>query len=394
MARPVKRQKAAAAGKKGDSGIVGAWAKMKEDGPLLFESMEKYLDWVKASDEDTTGMLAALYRKDVVAENKFVVPVEFQDFTCSRNDKMEIIGIKDKKNKGIVGSELDKVLVYAALKDKGAGIIILEKGPDGNLEALVIPNGIQVADVNEKAKKAFHTDIRMLYTYKTSMTIYASNENITTLLELNYVTLSEVCGLVRALNALSSKEDIQLLEKTSLEDVDSLQAAVIESKAKATRLSFFQTLFGAMLRSLDQDKRLELFTKSPSFTLANQLDLRMPHGGPCFSKFGNRPMAKVALGSLKPGDRILMSTNTMSLKDYKNITGALDDLQVYLDSENLGARKGNKFVEMNVKHTEEFEYVTGYLTAIATSNDSKGKSPKTKDSELMDTDGIDLVTLD
>jgi hypothetical protein len=67
-----------------------------------------------------------------------------------------------------------------------------------------------------------------------------------------------------------------------------------------------------------------------------------------------------------------LSTNIISQKEYKEIAGNISDFKVFKDSDNLGGRKGNKFVKMQVKFTASVKNVSSFLEAVAAVNTSGG----------------------
>jgi hypothetical protein len=396
MSTTIKKRKAdeEAEGKIDPDTLGGAWESMKENGPLLFKSMNEYLAWLDEEQEDATEIMAAAYFKAAEMENKFIVPMEFRDFTAGRNKKGEITQITDLENNTIVAKQLDKVLVYSALREKGFKTIIMTTNEGSNTEVLAIPSGVQIEEAADvRGQKDFHKNVRMLYTYKAGTTVYASPENIMGILKLSYVSLSEVSNLMKALNALEAKEDLSKFDAELLVDVKVIQQVLSDHEAKQSRKHFFQTLLAAKIREMDSEQRLNFFKSNPSYTLANNLEFRLPHGGPCYTKLGNKPLAKVPLGSLGPGANVLMSTNILSQKDYKEIVGDVQNYQVFVDTNELGGRKGNKFASMSVKFTEEAQTVLAILHAISTANSSDGNAAASG-APAKKTDGLNVVNLD
>jgi hypothetical protein len=291
-----------------------------------------------------------------------------------RDKKGVVTQILDAKGNALSGNNLGSVMIYAAMREKGMASIILVRKDDSTIEVLAIPSGVQIDSTTlGKGVKDFHKSARTLYTYKAGTAVYAATDHIMAILELSYVEIPEVTNLLKALNALAAKEDLANLDAEKLDDFDYILKSLQDHEAKQSRKHFLQTLMAASIRSIDMKDRIEHFNRNPSYTLANNLELRLPHGGPCYTKLGNKPATKVALSSLKPDDNVLLSTNILSQKDYKDIMGNVAEYQVYVDNENLGGRKGQRFATMSVKFVESVSNVTSYLTAIATAN-GEGKS--------------------
>jgi len=329
-------------------------------------------------------------------ENKYAVPPGFRDFTIERNGKNEIIGISDSKKDGISGYQLKRVLAYAALMYKGYTAVIMKATDDGGVEALAVPGLYQIADnpkaVNEKEhiKKAY-----TMHTAKASFTVYASVELIMGILNLTFVTLSEVGNLLKSLNSLAGKEDLTGLDVEKFVDIDSIQQELSSQEAKQSRKSFFQALLAAKVQDMDMSGRLEVFEKNPSFTLANQLGFRLPHSGPLYTKLGNKPADKVTLESLGDQDvSLLLSTHSMSQKDYKEIRGNVGHYKVYVDSENLGGRKGSKFSSMSVKFRETPKVIHRMLSLISEANMKEGGSSVGDTSEAKPAAKVHNIELD
>jgi hypothetical protein len=355
--------------------------------------MDEFLTWMVEENKDITEIMGAAFFKAAEMENKFVVPTEFTAFSTIRSKTGEITHIHDDKNHAIAGSDLREVLVYSAMRDKGFKAIILGPSDAEALEVLAIPKGIMIEGASDvKGKKDFHNNVRMLYTHKASTTVYASPENIMGILKLDYVTLPEVNNLTKALNALAAKEDLSAFDADALINIADLHTALTDQEAKASRKHFYQTLYAAKIRKTGIEDRLELFKASPSYTLANNLEFRLPHSGPCYSKLGNKPIIAVPLESVSPGADILMATNIMSQKDYKEIAGDVSKYLVYVNSDDLGGRKGNKWASMSYKVLEKAEHVRAYLSTISTANTSGGNA-SASDASGPQTGGFNLIKL-
>jgi hypothetical protein len=364
------------AGEKEEPTITSAWESMKKDGPTIYKSMTDYLKGLGEDKESVLEIMGAVYYKSADMENKFVVPAEFRIFTTVRDKAGGITQISDSKNNGLTGYNLKKVLVYSALKSKGIKKVIFDKTNDDTIEVLAIPSGMQIEEAsNSKGKKDFHDRVITLYTYKTSTTVYAPSDKLYDLVSINYVTLSEVSNLTKALNSLAQREDISELKVDELDDFQHILDGLDAHEAKSSRKHFFQTLLAAKVANVDMSEKIDQFEKNTSYTLANNLALRLPHGGPCYTKLGNKPETTVSLASLKATDSVLLATTILSQKEYKDIGGDVAEWQVYVDSDNLGGRKNGKFANMSVKFRESAENVRRILKAISTVNSSdKGES--------------------
>lgn len=376
MSTTNKKRRADASGDEGEDDVTltRAWELLKENGPTTHKNFEEYLKAVKEDDEDITEIMAASYFKAADMENKFYVPSEFSAFTAQRNGKGEVTAIIDPvKGDGVTGIMLKKVLVMGVMREKGMKAIIYGQVDDDTFEALVIPSAVQmVADPPPKATKEFHTEARMLFTPKAGTAVYAPAERILAILSVGYVTISEVGSVTKALNALAQKEDIGGLDDNSLRNTRSIKILLEEEGAKQSRKHFLETMLAAHLKSVSMKDRIALLQSFPTYTMANRLELRLPHGGPCYTKLGNKPIAPKALSTLGPDARILMSTNVMSQKDFNDLRGNVGDYQVYVDDPNLGGRRNNKFVAMNVKFTERNDIITAYMSTISGANEKQG----------------------
>lgn len=351
-----------------------AWALMKQDGPKLFNGKEEYLEWLDETGEDVLEIVGASYYKSADMENKFAVPHEFLGFTIARGKQGEITQISDGQNNAISGQQLKKALVYSVFKEKGFRAVILGQVDDTAIEALAIPNGIQIEDASAAGEADSQKEVKIMYTYKARTTLYAPSKVVKGMLELDFVTLSEVGNLSKALNALARKEDLSDFNLSNLGDVRNIQRALADSEAKQSRKNLLQTLLASKISTMNFTDRLAHFKTNPSYTLANNLSFRLPHSGPCYTSLGNKFIAKVPLGSVGPDDSILMSTNVMSQKDYKELLGDTAQYQVYVNTEDLGGRKGSKWAKMNVKILEDGEDVKKMLSAISDANGSVGGS--------------------
>jgi hypothetical protein len=347
---------------------------MKQTKPRLFTSLGAYIEWMGDEDRDITEIMAAVYFKSASMENKFVVPHEFSAFKAVRDRKGVITHITDSKGNDLSGHNLSSVLIFSAMREKGMASIIMVKSNDSTIEVLAIPSGVQIDTTPlGKGVKDFHDNARTLYTHKAGTAVYATPDLIEAILLLDYVDISEVTNLLKALNALAAKEDLTNFAAEVFDDFNNILVSLQDQEAKQSRKHFLQTLMAASISKMSMQQRIGHFSGNPSYTLANNLELRLPHGGPCYTKLGNKPATKVALSTLGPDDNVLMSTNIMSQKDYKSIMGNVADYLVYVDSDNLGGRKGQKFASMSVKFVESAPNVTTYLSAIATAN-GEGKS--------------------
>lgn len=372
MSTAAKKRRLAADGEEIELTVKSAFDLMKSDGPTLFMELSEYVKAQSGATEDVIEIMAASYFKSAEMENKYVVPPEFRAFKADRNRHGEIERITDGQNNTITGKQLSGVLAYSALKEKGFKTLIKGKA-SGSVEMLAIPNGMQIdAATNLKTKKDFHKNVRMLYTHKSSTTVYVDPALIVGILELDYVTPGDISCLMKAINALAAKEDLGDFDFGKLGNVNDIRDAIDADQAKQTRKHFFEALFAAKIAAMDTSERLDLFAKNPSYTVANNIGLRLPHGGPCFVRTGNKLIAPVPLESLGDDDSVLLSTNVMSLKDYNETAGNVGQYLVYKNTMDLGGRKGIKWVPMSVKFAEPVKNVRRYMEAISASNAGRG----------------------
>lgn len=293
--------------------------------------------------------------------------------------KREIIKIKDNKGNVVLGSELSRLLVYHALSSKGYGVIIIGKRNDGTIEALAVPGGVQVIEEESKGKKKIYETVRIVYTYRSSYTLYAPSDVIAKILDLEYITLAEVPNLVRALNSFASKEDIKQLDLATLIDFSSLQTALGDQEAKDSRKNFLETLLAASTTDAGVDDRVNWFKESTAFRLAHRLKLRLPHSGPCYTSLKTQLVIPRSLGSLGDDEVVLMSNNYISQKEYKELVGDPGELKVYVDTVNLGAKKNNRFAKMTAKTLYSKKNVLDIVTAITNANEPLKKTSNAPD---------------
>lgn len=373
--------------------LANAWNTMKDRGPTSHKSMEEYLEAI-GTNGNVIEIMAASYFKSADMENRHVVPAEFEGFTVIRGKKQEIVRIQETELKVLAGNALKKMLAFAALREKGFKTIIYGTDDGGAIEVLAIPSLINIeAPTASEAKTDQIAPRSILHTPRSSTTIYVSPEMIKDVLSLDYVTIAEVGDLLRTLNSLAGKEDLTGLDVNRLQDPQQIQALLGDQSAKASRKHFLQTLLAARIRRMNPGERINYFKSSPSYTLANHLELRVPHGGPCYTKLGNKPVAAVPLGSLANDANVLMSTNTMSQKDYLGIRGDVAQYPVFVDTEALGGRRQGKWSEMNVKYLETAGGVREVLTAISVANEG-GESVPVAPTEGVKEVGIVFVDLD
>jgi len=340
--------------------------------------MKEYLLDYEDTDQ-IASMAVASYYKSAEMENKFVVPNEFRQFAITRNAKREITKIKDDRGNVMTGPDLSKLLVYFALSSKGYAVIIIGKRTDDTIEALAVPGGVQIMEEPSKGKKKIYDKVKVVYTYRNSYTLYAPPDVIAKVLGLDYITLAEVPNLLKALNSLSSKEDIRSLDLDTLIDFTSLQTALGDEEAKDSRKNFLETLLAASTTDASVDERIVWFQENTAYRLAHRLKLRLPHSGPCFTSLRNQLVTPRALSSLGDEEVVLMSNNFISQKEYKELLGDPGEFKVYVDSANLGAKKNNRFVKLTAKTLYSKQNVVNIVTAITNAN-----APTEKTSNVPD----------
>jgi hypothetical protein len=380
-----KKRKVVEEEKDGGSDVVEAWELMKTRGPLMYKSLAEYLD--KADTPEAIIKLgSAIYLKGAENENKFVVPFDFTEgFTITRNKDKEIIGISDAHKKCITGKHLVKVLVYAAMQERGFEEIIMKATDDGKCEVLAIPSLVNVEETTSAANmKDYHSSAYIVYTKKTSHTVYATPKLIVAVLNHDWVTLADVNTLFKSFNSVSQREDMSDFDGTKLDDIMAIKKEIDDQEAKQSRKSFYENLFSVRVREIELAQRVEYFTGSPSYNFANRMEFKLPHTGPTFLKAGNKLINSVELESLEDDDDVLLATNILSHGEYKNIRGNVGKMQVFKDGEHVGGRKNNRWCKMNAKVTMKASMLKTILSAIASANDSDG-SPGGSDNRIEDT---------
>jgi hypothetical protein len=352
-----------------------AWELMKQDSPPLFKSLGELIGWLDDGAGNITEMYGAIYLKAADMENKQVVPAEFRAFPATREKNGVVTAISDSEGNLIDGDQLRRLMVLSTMRARGARAVIMTVSDDGSVEVLYLPGEFQlVGGARPDGKKEFHGDLLTLHTPRSAVVVYAQPSITRGILGLNYIGLYEVTSILKALNSLAKKEDLSGFNANSLGDSKSIEQALADVDVKQSRRHFIQTMYAAFLRTLNYDERIATFVRNPSYTLANQLELRTPHSGPVFTSLGNKKLAPVLLSSLGDNDSVLLSTNIISQKEYKEIAGNVSDFKVFKDSDELGGRKGNKFVKMQVKFTASVKNVSHFLTAVSSVNTSGGSA--------------------
>lgn len=346
--------------------LQGAWEIMRSTGPRLFKSLDAYLKAMVTSKEDITQVLAAIYFKSAGNENRFYVPTELQALEIVRDKRGVITQIADSTKHGIAGAKLARVLVYAAMREKGMATVIMRERDDGTVEVLAIPGGVQITKTTLSGEGECPNGARTMYTHKLGFTVNASAKQILDLLSLSYVDIPDVSSLVRSLNALAGKEDLNDIEK--FVDFAELSKGLQDQETKQSKKHFLQTLMAANISSMSMDQRIEHFIKEPSYTLANNLGLRLPHHGPVYSSLHNKVAGKVRLGDVGAEEAVLLSSNHMSHRDYKGVLGDVANLGVYVNADTVGGRKNGKWAKMSDKHLGTAGSLIKYLSAISGAN--------------------------
>lgn len=357
-----------------------AWESMKDDGPLLFKSMDEYLDDVIKNKGDVTEMLVAQYFRAAELENKFFVPTEFQAFNIERNSKGEVTCIVDSQNNALGNKGLARVMAYDAMRSRGIAKVVMNATNDGSVEALTIPEAVQIVkEHTAKDAKNFQNEVRAVYTRRYRVIVFATTANIIDTLKLGFVTMSEIGNVLKTLNSVESREDCSDLNVGELDSVDSINKVISALTAKQTRKSFLQALLVAKIEKLSTEDRLEVFSNDATYNLANLLKLRLPHKGPCYTKLGNKKLTTVDLETLGDDVDVLMSNNIMSMREFKELAGNTSKYPVYVNDDNLGGKKGSKWAKMSVKSTMRVKDVATMLTAISAANnlDRKPSSANT-----------------
>jgi len=374
--------------------IAKAWDSLKASGPLYFKTLEEYLEDLEKTEGDITEIMGASFFKSAGLENRFVVPAEFKDFTVTRGDGGRITSLTDSNKDGIRGGALVKVLAYDSMKDKGMSKVIMTERGEGELEVLAIPKAVFVEDAPDlQSQKEYFKEARWLYTRKARVAIYTPRQHIVALLKLSYVTLSVITTATKTLNSVASKEDFSDFDAEKLADFDGIQSLLASQDVKQSKKNLFQTLLAAKISKLEIAERVKVFSGNATYRMAEQLTFRLPHGGPCYTKLQTRKLTPVSLSTLEPDASILMSTNVMSHKDYKDVKGDVAEYPVFVDAENLGGKKSNKWAVMSVKHTMNAQHVRDVLAAISASNGpvkSKSSSETPGDKDDSDTKFISL----
>jgi len=352
--------------------LTEAWERMKEDGPDIYSSLDQYAEAMTGDEQLVLLQVASgRYYRDAAKENRYVVPRGLQGLGVERNSKSEIMKISDSKNDAVQGHQLTKVLSYGMWKEEGVDAIIYQVTIDGYLEALVIPGFVQLLEITPAAKKDFHEKVYQLATEKTTLALYATPRNVYDLLRLTGTTLGNAVTILKAFNSLAAKEDTKDLEIPKLGSVELLFTELDRDTCLRYRKSFLAAVLASTIATQSPAQRVATFVRIPSFTLAHQFEFRLPHSGPLFSKPGGHMAVKITLGSVPEGRSVLMSTNVLSMKDFQNISGNVVDYEVYVDSENLGAKRQGKVVPLVKKNVMDAELVKRMLSAIAEVNDQK-----------------------
>jgi hypothetical protein len=267
------------------------------------------------------------------------------------------------------------MLVYTAMHQKGMRKVIAVTHDDGRVEVLAVPSSVQVID-GSKSKAARDLEgARTLLTHRSTQTVYASPESLKDLISLEYVGMSDVQNLAKTLNSLAGKENIEAIDLRSLTNAEAIQALLNDAEAKASKKNFLQTLLATRIMAMEDAEKVRFFCKDPTYILANQLELRLPHSGPVYSKLGNKKAIQVKLGDLEDGDRVLLCTNVLSLKDYQEVRGDILNYPVFKNSDELGGRKKNKFAEMKVKFTQDAKLLKLFLSAMSKNNEPAAYAP-------------------
>jgi hypothetical protein len=355
-----------------------AWELMKQDSPPLFKGIGELIGWLDEGAGEITEMFGAIYLKAADMENKQVVPAEFRAFPANREKNGVVIAISDSSGNIIDGDQLRRLMVLSTMRARGAKAVIMVVSDDGSVEVLYLPGEFQLVEGAEpEGKRDFHGMLLTLHTPRSAVVVYSPSSITRGVLGLNYIGLYEVTSILKALNSLAKKEDLSDFNVNSLGNATSIEQALKDVDAKQSRRHFIQTIYAAFLRTLSHDERIATFVRNPSYTLANQLELRTPHSGPVFTSLGNKKLAPVSLSTLGDNDSVLLSTNIISQKEYKEIAGNVSDFKVFKDSDELGGRKGNKFVKMQVKFSASVKNVSSFLEAVAAVNTSGGGAGNT-----------------
>jgi hypothetical protein len=381
--------------------VAEAWELMKRDGPTLFGSLAEYAkawdndETETANSLDPTHLFMSQYYKDASLENKFHVPREFRGFDIQRSKKGEIVAITDKGNV-LKGKSLGKVLAFDAMRSMDAGVVIWGDVDGGRVEVLMVPKGVQVEpDVDVKNKKEFHAEARTVYSRKAIITVYAPEADVGNVLKLEFVKLGSVKALLTALNSLAMREDMAEFDGDTYTTIEKIQAEIRDAKVKESRRNFFNTLFGAKIESMGLQEKIDFFAKDPSFRLAHQLGIRLPHRGPAFSQANNKAVKQVPLTELGDDDSVLLSTNVISQQEYLSLVSGAEALLVIKDSDDVGAKKANKWAKMNVKFTMKAKDLRGYLDPIYAANKKEGSQAGSQDkASTISADGLCEVELD
>lgn len=360
-----------------EASLSGAWAQMKEKGPTLFKSLAAYVADVKATSGDPCELMASVYYKNAVLENQYVCPDEFDNFEVKRGEKGEITTISDNSDNCLSHEALQKMLVYTAMFQRGMRKVIMITHDDSRVEVLAIPKGVQLIQGSKSKAAQDVTGARTLLTHRSVQTVYAPPESLMDLLSLGYVGMSDVQNLMKALNSLSAKESIQAMGLNRLTDAKVINEMLDDTEAKASKKNFLQTLLATRIMTMSDSEKMTFFCQKPTFVLANQLELRLPHSGPVYSKLGNKPATRVSLDDLGDDDDVLLCTNTLSLRDYQDVRGDILAYPVFKNSDELGGRRRNKFAEMKVKFTQKASILKLALTAISKSNEPVKRAPVT-----------------
>lgn len=388
MTEPTNKKRGAVAARKKNEirTVVEAWEVLQEGTPIVYKSLADFITGLDAP-EDVMEIYTSVYYRSAELENRFVVPQSFKTLNADRNGNGAITALYDE-NDGFTDSALNEVLALSAMKEKGYKKVVMVKGEDGRVEALAIPNAVQMEEADDvKGKKDFHDEVWWIYTTRSVMTVYAPIAQVTTILGMDAITISDVNTVLKSLNALCKMEDPSAIDLEALSDFTKLKTEIASHEGKITRRNFLNTLFAISIGKMESEEKVKHFVDETTYTLANSLGFSLPHGGPCFTKLGTKLIETVPLGSLGDDDNVLMCNSVISQGDYLGIRGDISTYPVYVDNDQLGAKKGNKWVEMPGKVLEQAGLLTSFLSAIADGNKSKenpgaitisGKATKSK----------------
>jgi hypothetical protein len=260
---------------------------------------------------------------------------------------------------------------------------------------LAIPSAVDcVLGHLGKPKKEWHERAHYVYTTKTRLVCYATTKVLYNLIGLEYVSVGQITNILKSMNALSAREDVENFDGAHLVDLPNITSALKDSASHESRKNLLKELQSAKILTMDEDMRLKCFAADPNYRLASNLEYRVPHSGPFYTKTKNNNATAVPLDSLDDEVDVIMATNFMSQKDYKAIVGEVGVFPVYVDHENMGSRKGGKWSEINVKHTAKASVVKTILDIISKDNKSSLGGAKTGDEELIEAGGVTELQFD